>query len=166
MARYWLMKSEPETYSIEDLSRDGRTGWDGVRNYQARNLLRDEIQVGDQVLVEASRRLRDGLRGAETVGRLGGDEFIVLVEQVDHPGVPIEIADRVMHSLVAPIPGLEEVEGLSASIGIAMRSPQRDDIEELLLSADEAMYTAKRSGRGRWALATPELEATGDPMAR
>lgn len=49
---YWLMKSEPTTYSIDDLAAeaDGRTTWEGVRNYQARNLLRDEIKVGDQVL--------------------------------------------------------------------------------------------------------------------
>jgi predicted RNA-binding protein with PUA-like domain len=45
--RQWLLKSEPETYSIDDLARDGRTPWDGVRNYQARNILRDEMALGD-----------------------------------------------------------------------------------------------------------------------
>jgi len=48
--RYWLFKSEPDVYSIADLERDGRTCWDGVRNYQARNLLRDTIGIGDLVL--------------------------------------------------------------------------------------------------------------------
>lgn len=50
--RYWLMKSEPETFSIDDLRRAPKqtTFWDGVRNYQARNLLRDELQPGDGVL--------------------------------------------------------------------------------------------------------------------
>jgi predicted RNA-binding protein with PUA-like domain len=48
--RYWLFKSEPETYGFAQFQRDGRTHWHGVRNYQARNLLRDEIQVGDGVL--------------------------------------------------------------------------------------------------------------------
>ena len=48
--RYWLVKSEPDVYSIDDLQRDGRTMWDGVRNYQARNLMRDDMQVGDGVL--------------------------------------------------------------------------------------------------------------------
>ncbi len=114
-------------------------------------------QTGDQVLIEASRRLRDGLRKGETVGRLGGDEFVVLVEGVSHPGIPIEIADRVLRSLLEPMPGID-VGSLSASIGIAMRSPQVDDIEQLMLSADEAMYTAKRNGRGRWALAQAEFE--------
>lgn len=44
---YWLMKSEPDTYSIDDLARDGRTHWDGIRNYQARNMIRDEMRPGD-----------------------------------------------------------------------------------------------------------------------
>ena len=48
--RYWLFKSEPGTYSFDDLVRDGETEWDGVRNFQARNFLRDDIQEGDGVL--------------------------------------------------------------------------------------------------------------------
>ena len=47
--RYWLFKSEPTAYSIDDLARDKKTYWDGVRNYQARNMLRDEVQKGDLV---------------------------------------------------------------------------------------------------------------------
>ena len=47
---YWLMKSEPNEYSIDDLERDGTEPWDGIRNYQARNLMRDDMQIGDEVL--------------------------------------------------------------------------------------------------------------------
>ena len=47
---YWLMKSEPDTYSIDDLKRDGRDMWDGIRNYQARNMMRDDMRIGDKVL--------------------------------------------------------------------------------------------------------------------
>lgn len=50
MPRYWLLKSEPNSYSIEDLKRDGSTEWDGVRNYQARNYMRDSMQIGDKIL--------------------------------------------------------------------------------------------------------------------
>ncbi len=50
MDRSWLVKSEPDAYSFDDLVRDGRTPWDGVRNYQARNFLRDDLKVGDPVL--------------------------------------------------------------------------------------------------------------------
>lgn len=48
--QYWLMKSEPEAYSIDDLKKDGKTPWDGVRNYAARNYMRDEMNAGDRVL--------------------------------------------------------------------------------------------------------------------
>ncbi|MGA8205637.1 MAG: EVE domain-containing protein [Woeseiaceae bacterium] len=47
---YWLMKSEPDAYSIDDLMRDGRTAWDGIRNYQARNMMRDDMRIGDEIL--------------------------------------------------------------------------------------------------------------------
>ena len=52
---YWLFKSEPDVYGIDDLKRDGTTHWDGVRNYQARNLMRDEMKRGDMVLYYHSR---------------------------------------------------------------------------------------------------------------
>ncbi len=45
----WLMKSEPDAYSIDDLKRDRREPWDGIRNYQARNMMRDDMQIGDKV---------------------------------------------------------------------------------------------------------------------
>lgn len=48
--QYWLLKSEPDVFSIEDLASKGREGWDGVRNYQARNSLRDEMREGDLVI--------------------------------------------------------------------------------------------------------------------
>lgn len=51
---YWLFKSEPEDYSLEDLAKDKKTYWDGVRNYQARNFLRDSIKKGDGVLLYQS----------------------------------------------------------------------------------------------------------------
>ena len=47
---YWLMKSEPDAYSIDDLERDGTEPWDGIRNYQARNMMRDDMRVGDKIL--------------------------------------------------------------------------------------------------------------------
>jgi len=45
---YWLMKSEPDAYSIDDLERDGVEAWDGIRNYQVRNMFRDDMKVGDK----------------------------------------------------------------------------------------------------------------------
>lgn len=69
--RHWLMKVEPSAYTIDDLRREGRTGWEGVRNYKARNFLRDEIQVGDGVLFYASNAEPSGVTGIAEVVKAG-----------------------------------------------------------------------------------------------
>jgi predicted RNA-binding protein with PUA-like domain len=71
MPRNWLMKSEPQVYSIHDLRRDGRTSWEGVRNYQARNFLRDDAQVGDHVLYYHSNADPPGVAGLARIARAG-----------------------------------------------------------------------------------------------
>ncbi len=71
MTRYWLMKCEPSAYTIERLERDGRTSWEGVRNYQARNFMRDEMQVGDGVLFYASNADPSGVTGLAEIVRAG-----------------------------------------------------------------------------------------------
>ena len=65
--QHWLMKSEPEVFSIDDLARDGRTGWDSVRNYQARNFMRDEMKIGDLVLFYHSNAEPSGVAGIARV---------------------------------------------------------------------------------------------------
>jgi predicted RNA-binding protein with PUA-like domain len=65
--KYWLMKSEPSAYSIDDLERDGSTSWEGVRNFQARNFMRDQMSVGDKVLFYASSAEPSGVTGLAEV---------------------------------------------------------------------------------------------------
>jgi predicted RNA-binding protein with PUA-like domain len=65
--RYWLLKTEPHSYSIDDLARDGSTTWDGVRNYQARNFMRDEMSVGDWALIYHSSADPPGVAGLARV---------------------------------------------------------------------------------------------------
>ena len=67
--QYWLMKSEPDVYSICDLEQDGATGWDSVRNYQARNFMRDEMKEGDLVLYYHSNAKPPGVAGIARVSR-------------------------------------------------------------------------------------------------
>jgi predicted RNA-binding protein with PUA-like domain len=71
--RYWLMKSEPEVFSIDHLARAPQqtTFWDGIRNYQARNFLRDDVQVGDGVLFYHSNAAPPAIAGTATVVRAG-----------------------------------------------------------------------------------------------
>ena len=70
--QYWLMKSEPDVYSIDDLARDGKTPWTGVRNYQARNFMRDRMRVGDVVFFYHSNAEPPGIAG---LGRVAGTAY-------------------------------------------------------------------------------------------
>lgn len=65
--RYWLMKSEPDTFSIDDLQRVGIEPWNGVRNYQARNYMRDGMKTGDGVLFYHSNTAVPGIVGLATI---------------------------------------------------------------------------------------------------
>jgi predicted RNA-binding protein with PUA-like domain len=67
--KYWLMKCEPEAYAIDDLERDGTTTWEGVRNFQARNSMRDDMKVGDGVLFYASNAEPSGVAGVAEIAR-------------------------------------------------------------------------------------------------
>ncbi|WP_199100384.1 EVE domain-containing protein [Dyella sp. ASV21] len=65
--QYWLMKSEPDAFSIDDLKRKGQEPWDGVRNYQARNFMRDGMRVGDKVFFYHSNCAEPGIVGIAEV---------------------------------------------------------------------------------------------------
>jgi predicted RNA-binding protein with PUA-like domain len=71
MCAYWLMKCEPETYSIDDLKRDGKIQWEGVRNYQARNYMKNDMRIGDKVLFYHSDADPSGVAGVAQVCREG-----------------------------------------------------------------------------------------------
>ena len=63
----WLMKSEPDAYSIDDMQRDGRDMWDGIRNYQARNMMCDDMKIGDEILFYHSNCKEPGVVGITKV---------------------------------------------------------------------------------------------------
>ena len=65
--RYWLMKTEPDVFSIDDLERVGVEPWDGIRNYMARNYMRDDMKVGDKVLFYHSNAKPPGVAGLATI---------------------------------------------------------------------------------------------------
>lgn len=83
---YWLMKSEPDTFSIDDLAqRPLQTEhWDGVRNYQARNMMRDEMKVGDEVLFYHSNCDEPGIVGIAEVVREGYADFTAFDPESDY----------------------------------------------------------------------------------
>ena len=107
--------------------------------------------VGDEVLKEAARRLRTATRDSDTVARIGGDEFVLLAEDVSDVADCASLANRVIQVLAQPL----EVQGhqvtLSGSVGVALY-PEHGDRMKLVQNADAAMYTAKRAGGNTYAL--------------
>lgn len=105
--------------------------------------------VGDEMLIEAGRRIVGTVRASDVVSRLGGDEFAILAETLDGPDMAAELGRRVLAALGAPmwIAGRELFP--TASIGIALWHPRYQNGEEMLRDADAAMYRAKGDGRDR-----------------
>ena len=100
------MKSEPTAYSIDDLKRDGTTRWDGIRNYQARNFMRDEMRPGDKVLFYASSAEPSGVTGlAEVSGE-------AVPEKKDPSWVAVEIKFVRKLPHIVPLETLKETKGL------------------------------------------------------
>ncbi len=103
--------------------------------------------AGDELLVEAAGRLRGALRAADLVGRQGGDEFLVLLDQVRTPEQAEAVAATVVGVLSRPFVLQGREIRLSASVGIALCPQDGQDVETLIRFADQAMYAAKAAGR-------------------
>jgi len=113
--------------------------------------------VGDQVLEAIARRIVGVLRGLDTVARFGGNEYILLLEEMTTPGEAIRIVKRVRQVVMEPVPvGGRQVQ-TSASFGIVLSPNAFDTAEELLQSAAIALHAVKASGRGRFKVFNPRL---------
>ncbi|NMB75679.1 MAG: EAL domain-containing protein [Myxococcales bacterium] len=108
--------------------------------------------TGDELLRGVARRLLECARRQDTVGRLGGDEFLILQEDLRGVGDATRLAERLLHSLAEPLVIRGRPIYTSASIGIALSGAGYIRAEDLLRNADTAMYRAKAAGRGRFAV--------------
>ncbi len=106
--------------------------------------------LGDRLLQEVAKRLSENLRDADTIARFGGDEFTILVENIDSKKQTIRLAEKIIQCMQEPfyISGREFF--ITASIGIALYPEDSDSIESLITHADIAMYHAKEKGRNRY----------------
>ena len=121
--RYWLLKCEPEAYTIDDLERDGTATWEGVRNFQARNFLRDDLRAGDPVLFYASNAepsgvtgLAEGSRGGypDTYAFQAGHNYFDPKSDPDNPTwymVDIRFVEKFPE--IVPLAVLKETRGLA-----------------------------------------------------
>lgn len=122
--------------------------------------------VGDQVLVEAARRICACVRLSDTVARLGGDEFTAILPELDgHPHVE-SIAAKINATLSEPFHLGNEVVYLSASIGVTLYPADADDAEDLIRNADQAMYVVKSAGRNHFSYFTPSMQRVANERLR
>jgi diguanylate cyclase (GGDEF)-like protein/PAS domain S-box-containing protein len=112
---------------------------------------------GDELLKEAARRLQAGVRAGDTVARIAGDEFAIVLDELARPEDAAAVAQKLIERLSAAV----EVGGhelfVSASIGVALFPADGEDVESLLGAADAAMYRAKQAGRNSFQFFTAEI---------
>jgi diguanylate cyclase (GGDEF)-like protein/PAS domain S-box-containing protein len=121
---------------------------------------------GDLLLVEAAHRLRDCVRESDTVARMGGDEFTVLITELDEAKSLEPVLQKILASLERVFKlGTEEVF-VSASIGVTLYPVDGQEIEDLLKNADQALYVAKAAGRNRYSFFTSALQEAAQTRAR
>jgi len=142
--RFWLFKSEPSSFSLEDLkNRPGATEhWDGVRNYQARNYLRDEVQVGDRVLFYHSNVAEPAVVGVAEVVRAGYPDFTALDPQGNHfdpratPEKPVwyMVDIRFVRELPRPVT-LTELKGIPELADLPLLNRSRLSVQPVAESA-------------------------------
>jgi diguanylate cyclase (GGDEF)-like protein/PAS domain S-box-containing protein len=114
--------------------------------------------AGDEVLVEVAKRLATSVRATDTAARFGGDEFALLLEDIEGVQEAADTADRVLETLALPLRVAHKELSLRCSIGISVVSDVSPaGAEELIRDADAAMYRAKRDGKGSYRLFEPEM---------
>ena len=141
---YWLFKSEPSSFSLEDLkNRPGATEhWDGVRNYQARNYLRDEVKVGDRVLFYHSNIAEPAIVGVAEVVRAGYPDFTALDPRGNHfdpratPEKPVwyMVDIRFLRELPRAVT-LNELKGIPALSGMPLLNRSRLSVQPVTTEA-------------------------------
>ncbi|MGE3405014.1 MAG: EVE domain-containing protein [Vicinamibacterales bacterium] len=131
--RYWLMKCEPSAYTIEALERDGTTGWEGVRNYQARNFMRDQMQAGDPVLFYASNADPSGVTG---------------LAKIVKPGYPDPFAFRKGHKYYDETSRKDAPTWYTVDVGFVERFPAIVPLETLKATTGlEKMVVVQKGSR-------------------
>ncbi|NCJ07252.1 EAL domain-containing protein [Synechococcales cyanobacterium C] len=124
-------------------------------------LINDSLghMIGDELLIEVSRRLQQCVRDEDTVARLGGDEFVILLESLANEAEAIETANRILKQIKRGFYLQGHEIFTSTSIGIALSQAHYEEHEDLLRDADTAMYQAKQSGKDRYEVFHPGMHS-------
>ena len=122
--------------------------------------------AGDQMLIVCAQRLKTCLRDTDTIARFGGDEFVILLEDMENESQAIACANRIHDELSKPLDLDGQEVFTSASIGIVFGGPQYAKPEELLRDADIALYEAKATGRAKHVVFDTEMHAQAVNMLK
>ena len=120
---------------------------------------------GDLLLKLVSERLLECVRASDTVGRLGGDEFTIILADLNDPGDVELVVLKILARLAEPYQMIEELVYVTASLGITFYPEDAKEIGALLKNADQAMYTAKSSGRNQHSYFTPSMQKIASDKA-
>jgi diguanylate cyclase (GGDEF)-like protein len=115
--------------------------------------------VGDLLLQSVARRLVTCVRNSDTVSRQGGDEFVVLLSEIEHADDAAACAQKIGATLVAPHEVAHHLLHVTATIGISIYPDDGPDAETLIKCADAAMYRAKKRGRNTYQFFEPDMNA-------
>ena len=115
--------------------------------------------AGDQLLKQLARRLRDSLRESDTIGRQGGDEFVVLIEDVAEPGPVGGVAQKILDTVARPYSINGQEFHVTASVGISIYPDDGVDQQALLKNADIAMYRAKEQGKNNYKFYSTQMNS-------
>ena len=119
---------------------------------------------GDQLLKEVASRLNSLLRESDTIGRMGGDEFMILLPGINSQEDAIRVADKILRSFKLPFEFDRHKLHVTTSIGIAIYPKNGKKADTLMKHADKAMYISKANGRNNWQLCSGNIN-TGDRRA-
>ncbi|RJG02895.1 EAL and GGDEF domain-containing protein [Noviherbaspirillum sedimenti] len=114
--------------------------------------------AGDQLLVEAAKRLSQCVRSSDTVARLGGDEFTVILTELTDLAHVEDVAEKILKRLVEPFSLNQQTAYVSGSVGITLYNSDASTAEQLINNADQAMYAAKNAGRNQFRYFTASMQ--------
>jgi len=123
-------------------------------------------EFGDLLLRAVAQRLTKSVRQSDTVARIGGDEFVIILETVRQIGEGDTVANHVRRALARPITILEHAMNVTVSMGISFYPDNGEDADTLLRAADYAMYLAKREGGNRHTTCLPGLARPGEVLEK
>ncbi len=123
-------------------------------------------EMGDDLLKQAANRLRSCVRQSDTVARMGGDEFTIILDEINDTGDVTRIAQNILNKMTEPFKLGEEVAFISSSIGITFYPEDATEIATLLKNADQAMYAAKAAGRNCFSHFMPSMQLAAQTRMR